>query len=147
LPACSARHLRSAAPTLLAAFGSPNWNIRPQTISILLFALTFYLIERDAARRASRRARLWQDPALWLLPPLFVLWANAHGGFVFGLALLGAYLLAKGYGWVRRREPFPLQLAAVTLLSALATLARPRALAMADYVLGFVRIRLTLNST
>jgi len=138
--------LRSAAlATLLAAFGSPNWNVRPQTASILLFAVTLYLIERNAARQSSGRARLWQDPALWFLPPLFVLWANTHGGFVFGLALLGSYVLARGYGWIRRREPFPIQLAVVALLCALATLVTPTGLGMIDYVLGFMRHPATVN--
>jgi hypothetical protein len=28
---------------------------------------------------------------LWLLPPLFILWANAHGGYFMGWVLLGGY--------------------------------------------------------
>jgi hypothetical protein len=30
-------------------------------------------------------------PALWLLVPLMAVWANMHGGFIFGLALIGAF--------------------------------------------------------
>jgi len=33
-----------------------------------------------------------EAPSLWLLP-LIVLWANLHGGFVFGLVLVGAFAL------------------------------------------------------
>jgi hypothetical protein len=138
--------LRSAAlATLLAAFGSPNWNVRPQSVSILLFAVTLFLVERNTVRQVGQRAWIWQDPALWLLPPLFVLWANAHGGFVFGLVLLGSYLLARGYGWIRHGERFPAQLAMVTLLCALATLVTPSGPGMLDYVLGFVRHPATVN--
>ena len=38
---------------------------------------------------ASERGRA---PSLWLLP-LIALWANLHGGFVFGLVLVGAFAL------------------------------------------------------
>jgi hypothetical protein len=76
---------------------------------------------------------------LWWLVPLFALWANAHGGFVLGLALVGAHLLADLLLWVRRERAFPVRLLAVTLLSAAATLLTPLGLGMIDYVLGFVR--------
>src|SRR4029450_13456162 len=33
-----------------------------------------------------------QTPCIWLLP-LIALWANLHGGFVFGLVLVGAFAL------------------------------------------------------
>jgi hypothetical protein len=39
--------------------------------------------------RASERG---QSPSFWLLP-LLALWANLHGGFVFGLALVGPFAL------------------------------------------------------
>jgi hypothetical protein len=32
---------------------------------------------------------------LWCLPPVFIIWANAHGGFVAGLAIVGAYLTGR----------------------------------------------------
>jgi hypothetical protein len=50
---------------------------RPQIVTYMLLALTVYLLE-------SRRF-------LWALPPMFLLWANAHGGFVVGWVVLGAY--------------------------------------------------------
>ena len=33
-----------------------------------------------------------QPPSFWLLP-LIALWANLHGGFVFGLVLAGAFAI------------------------------------------------------
>ncbi|MFC2029556.1 hypothetical protein ACFLWA_02370 [Chloroflexota bacterium] len=127
-------NLRWAALATMAAatLGIANWNVRPQTISFLFFALTLYAVERHAAKRLDAK---W----LWLLPPLFAVWANAHGGFVFGLALLGAYLLTEMLAWLRRQRPFPTRLLLVTLLSAGATLLTPIGLGMADYVLGFVK--------
>ncbi len=39
---------------------------------------------------AARRDRRW----LWTLPPIFTVWANLHGGFVFGLATVAVFLAA-----------------------------------------------------
>ncbi len=58
--------------------------IRPQTFSLLFFALLYACLEGSLSRR-------------WLLvfPPLILAaWANAHGGFPVGLALVGCYVLA-----------------------------------------------------
>lgn len=126
----------AALATLAAAMtGVANWNVRPQTISFPLFALSLYLIERHAAR-GKRQAT---SDGLWWLPPLFVIWANAHGGFIFGLALLGTALLAHLWAWLRREERFPTQVLLVTGLSAAATLLTPLGPGMVEYVLGFLR--------
>jgi hypothetical protein len=50
---------------------------RPFLIGFLLLALVVAALEY----------RRW----LWLLPPMFVVWANMHGGFFLGWAPLGAY--------------------------------------------------------
>jgi len=50
---------------------------RPQLFTYAFVALTLYVLE----------CRRW----LWLLPPVFLFWANAHGGFVMGWILLAAY--------------------------------------------------------
>jgi hypothetical protein len=50
---------------------------RPYVMTYLLLAATMWILE-------SRRA-------LWLLPPLFVVWANLHGGYFTGLIVVGAY--------------------------------------------------------
>jgi hypothetical protein len=50
---------------------------RPQVVTYALMALTLWILER-------RRP-------LWILPPLFLFWANAHGGYFMGWVLLGAY--------------------------------------------------------
>jgi hypothetical protein len=50
---------------------------RPFLIGFLLLALVMAALEY----------RRW----LWWLPPLFAVWANLHGGFFLGWALLGAY--------------------------------------------------------
>ncbi len=132
-------NLRWAALATLAAaaLGINNWNVRPQTISFPLFALTLFILDRSVGQGSA--AVKPAPRALWLLPPLFAFWANAHGGFVFGLALLGACLLAQLFDWLRHARRFPTQLVLVTLLSGAATLATPAGLGMAGYVLGFMR--------
>jgi len=55
--------------------------IRPQLFSFLLFMFVFYIYNEY---RTNNRRRL-----LYLLPPLFILWINLHGGFLVGFILLG----------------------------------------------------------
>ncbi len=52
---------------------------RPNVMSFLLAACVMWML---------RRYRDTQDRRLWLLPVLFVIWANTHGGYPVGLALL-----------------------------------------------------------
>lgn len=55
------------------------WGDRPELLGLLCFVA--FLSLALAARRGDRRA-------LVALPPLFAAWANLHGGFVVGVALL-----------------------------------------------------------
>jgi hypothetical protein len=141
--------LRAAAAATLAAAvaGVTNWNVRPQTISFPLFALTLFIVRTcttGASGGETPRKRRW---ALWLLVPVFVLWANAHGGFVLGLALIGAALLGRIVQWLRGEIDFPAHLTLATLGCAFATVLTPLGVSIVDYVLGFVRhpITRTLN--
>jgi hypothetical protein len=67
-----------------------------------LFTMLFFLVELHivvtASRAGSPRSRL-----LWLLPPLFLLWANLHIQFVVGLLVLVA--AAADALWYERIEP------------------------------------------
>jgi hypothetical protein len=68
----------SVAAALAAASVMPFLTAdRPQIVTYVLLALTVYLLE-------TRRF-------LWALPPIFLFWANAHGGFVIGWVAVGAY--------------------------------------------------------
>jgi hypothetical protein len=60
-----------------AAIAIPFALDRPQLFTYLFLALTVAILE-------SRRR-------LWLLPPLFLIWANCHGGFFLGWVVLAAY--------------------------------------------------------
>lgn len=76
--------LLAGAVTLLALASSQlHWLARPHLFSLLLLVLFHHLVESWHRERENR---------LYLLPPLMLLWANLHGGFMAGFLLLGAYL-------------------------------------------------------
>jgi hypothetical protein len=60
----------------------PFQMLRPLLFTIPAFAAT--LIAVSSAEYGSRTA-------LWILPPLYAVWANLHGGFVAGLCVLGMW--------------------------------------------------------
>ena len=77
-------HLRAYTLALGALTATVFWSARPQMFSFVLSAITLLLL-----RRGGR--------ALWLLPPLFAIWANLHAGFAIGLLWLA--LAALGASW------------------------------------------------
>jgi hypothetical protein len=72
---------------LAASASSIHWLPRPHVFTFLLLAIWLERLER---LRNAERVLLWQFPLLMLL------WANMHGGFIFGLLAWAAYLA----GWV-----------------------------------------------
>ncbi len=64
---------------------------RPYLVTYVFLAITLWILER-------RRP-------LWLLPPLFILWANAHGGYFMGWVLLGGYCGEALFQRLRGRPP------------------------------------------
>lgn len=100
--------------------------IRPQIFSLALFALLLLVL---------RRAERGRPQALWLLPPLFALWVNLHGGWLVGIAALGCWTAAT------LLLPGPLQRRTVLLASAAslaATLANPYGIGMLGFMHGTV---------
>lgn len=78
----------SRTQKLLAASGAlwvalPFLGARTQMVSLLGLALILWLCRRFLAGRLAH---------LWVLPPLFLLWANLHGGFPAGLFTLALVL-------------------------------------------------------
>jgi hypothetical protein len=71
-------------------------DMRPQMLSYFLLAALLLILERDRAVAGSR--------ARWLIPPLMLLWANCHAGFMAGVTVLLA-LLAGGVieTWILHR--------------------------------------------
>lgn len=79
-----------------AAFGATYWRARPAMFTVFFVAL--FISEMTAARRGERHT-------LWRLIPLTMLWANLHGGYVIGLALMA--MLAAAQWWDRRTTAGP----------------------------------------
>ena len=109
--------------TSLTAF----WPMRPQLLSYALFALLMALVCR--AFRDWHASHTAEVRWLWLVPPLFVLWANSHGAFAAGLCIFAAYLGGRSLEAVyhRGRDGWwtALQLNLVLLASGFATLLNP----------------------
>jgi hypothetical protein len=116
--------LAAAGVGLLVFFGL--WQmliIRPQTFSLLLFVLLYASLE-GALRR----------PRLLFVPPLILaVWANVHGGFPVGMALVGCHVLAVALGTRRPGSVVPWALCLMACLAA--TLANPYGWRVYEYVL------------
>ena len=63
--------------------GIISWRVPHVLVLPVMLAWAYGLMS------ASERG---EAPSFWLLP-LIALWANLHGGFVFGLVLVGAFAL------------------------------------------------------
>ena len=71
-----------------ALLGASHWVARPHLVTLLLVVLLLELVER------TDRQSLW-----WYLP-FFCLWTNLHGGFTYGLTLIGLYLVGDVVEWL-----------------------------------------------
>lgn len=58
------------------------FTLRPQLIGYCFLLITLICLEHF--REGRRRA-------LWILPPIFLLWVNVHGSFVLGFMVMGLY--------------------------------------------------------
>lgn len=128
---------RRGAPVLLVcliavpaiAILSIDWSARAN-----LFSLPLTLLFSEGVWRYWRgQRRLW----LALLPPIVVLWANLHAGFLAGFLLLGA-ALATALIFPRQRTRARLIDLSLTLCAcALATLCTPWGIALQAHMLAF----------
>jgi hypothetical protein len=133
----SRHHLASAcAAGLLLPVGAASFTLRPQIIGYIFFLITLICLERF--RQGKQRA-------LWVLPGLFLLWANIHGSFPLGFFVLGLYwlsglvsfrsgaLVAERLDAGRRRHVLW-----ITLLCLLATMLTPYGTRLAAYPLEYM---------
>lgn len=78
--------------------------VRPQLFTTMFLAIQLWLI---VSVHVGQRSPRW----LWLLPPLYALWINVHGGWIQGMAMLMAVGLALVVidirGRVTTNRPFP----------------------------------------
>jgi hypothetical protein len=110
-----ARLSRRAGAPLVAAllvvvwalvFSKTRWTDRPAIFTFVLFPVILDLLY--SARAGSRRA-------LVVIPPLVLLWANLHGGYLIGIALVLAFSAEA----LIRRKPDVLPLL-LTLVASIA---------------------------
>lgn len=109
-------------PALAMAGMAPILTPRPDLFSILLYTVEIAVLFSALEETGHRRR-------LWLLPPLFVLWANLHIDFVYGLLVLGLATVAQRidrrvHGASHLPDATP-RLATITIVCALATLLTP----------------------
>ncbi len=122
---------RLLACTLSLWVALPFLGARTQMVTLLGLAVLLVVLKRN---------RNGDDRALWLIPPLFLLWANLHGGFTAGLFLLvlvvASSVIVKGVllwapGLATRLDEAPLSWPAIARLmlavgiASLATLVNP----------------------
>jgi hypothetical protein len=113
----------SAFCTLFAVLlGIYNWNVRPQSISLLLGALclaAIYTIRRNPSYRF-----------LLVFPLIFISWVNSHGTFAIGLILLGIWnvegarkvlknIVNRQKPWIIRESLIPPIAMAISLFACL----------------------------
>ncbi len=77
---------RAFIVVLAAATSSTIWVARPQLFSFLLTAVVAYVLYLFKWRGVNR---------LWLLLPIFVLWANLHAGYALGFMVLVAFVVGE----------------------------------------------------
>jgi hypothetical protein len=78
--------LRAFVVVLAATASSVIWSPRPQMLTFAFLAATGYVVYLRKWRQVNR---------LWLLPPLFALWGNVHGGYALGLMLIGSVIMGE----------------------------------------------------
>lgn len=109
--------LAGLAVFLAGAMTINNLTTRPQNWAWALFMAYVVILGAYAAQQVGWRALL-------ALPPLMVLWVNAHGSFVLGLALLALYCIGEGLRTLLRQPDAPdLQRLGALGATAVATLA------------------------
>lgn len=70
---------------------------RPWNFTVIGCWLTWFVIHQTLLGKKTK--------ALWLLPIVYLLWANIHIQFIYGLAMLGIACLVSLVPWVMQKQP------------------------------------------
>lgn len=81
-----------AAVAILLPLTTPSFSLRPQMLGYLFIILTLIALERF---------RQGESRMLWLLPPLMLVWANAHGSWIIGMGILVVHYACGLVEWRR----------------------------------------------
>src|SRR5690606_31237056 len=92
-------YLKAFVLVLGAFSASVFWGPRPLMLSFILAAVTLWIVYGYHRDGNARR--------LWLLPPMFALWGNLHGGWPQGALILMAAAAGMALNWLvfRRMSP------------------------------------------
>lgn len=85
--------------------------LRSQVLALLPLACLMYLLKKGRDNQKY----------LWIIPLVFLVWANLHGTFAFGLMVMGAFFAT--YFWTHKH--LRLTLIKIGFLTAVATLLNP----------------------
>ena len=108
--------------TLAAVLSAMHFAARPHLVTQVLALVLLDWLDRE------------ERPPLWWFALLFAAWANLHGGWLFGLILIGLYALGAALDSRRARAA---GLALALAVGAAATLVNPWGPAVPLHVLGF----------
>ncbi|MDD5423328.1 MAG: hypothetical protein PHT32_07945 [Candidatus Omnitrophica bacterium] len=108
-------------PMWVIAYG---FAVRPQIFTYLLFAWTAFFIDKFEDDGKIRY--------LYLLPVIFLLWANLHGGFLAGLGIFAVYFI-----WKAAKREATIRLAVIISFSFLVTLVNPYGIELWAFILRF----------
>jgi hypothetical protein len=85
---CGQRFIAIALAWLAMSASTVHWLARPHLVTPLMVAVFGRILNSAERKRDSA--------GLWSLPLLTILWANLHGGFFVGIALICTYALGTG---------------------------------------------------
>jgi hypothetical protein len=125
---------------------------RPHIVSWLFSLLWFVALERWESWERSEQGRppRWMP---WFFPASMLLWVNLHGGWLFGIALLGIYTLAAFVESVREQDAFAAirvghrarAMAVAWMVSVMATLVNPFGWRLHAHIYRYLSDRYLMN--
>jgi hypothetical protein len=138
------RHLRFSVAVgwsaLTAIAVAPHFLARPHIFSYLLLAI--WLVKLLDTYDEGKNGSL---PSLRALVPLMVIWANLHGSFTFGLALLYIFSGILFLPGLRRRDPAICRHILLTVcIVSLSALATPYGMSAALMTLELLDLKFTI---
>ncbi len=116
---------------LAAIVGAIHWLARPHLVTFLAVVLLLSLLERRSPAK------------LWLYGLLFAIWANLHGGFLFGLVLIGIYFAGSLAEALTAEEPEPWRervrhYGLALVIGTAATVLNPNGIGLLTHVVTFM---------
>jgi hypothetical protein len=96
----------AAVMLLLIGLVPPFLMVRPLLFSLPAFALTLVTLYQAEHGRTA---------ALWILPPVYAVWANLHGGVLAGLGILGIWAILNSRQLLKIAMPLAATVAATCL--------------------------------